>query len=133
MVDDEDKHKDLEDLSFISEDSYEYTSFGTENNNNDNLAIKEEKNWGKERGELDGKHGVILEKALFRIAVFFIYLLSILFCLLLLIWFYHLVTPKCYKWLGHESVQSIERILFASTLLSLAGKYFSKYEILKRS
>ena len=57
---------------------------------------------------------------------------TFLLIILVIVWFWHLIAPCYLKWLNHEQVQSIERILFASTLVSFIGKYFSKYKILER-
>ena len=97
-----------------------------------NFAKKEEKSYSQQRADVYGKQGIRLDRTLFRIASVFIWILAILFMLLILIWFFHLVSPECLKWLSKADIQSIERILLASTILSIAGKYFSKYKILEK-
>ncbi|OJW78661.1 MAG: hypothetical protein BGO69_01380 [Bacteroidetes bacterium 46-16] len=82
--------------------------------------------------EQNGKHGIELNKHLFFVARISIWILYILFIVLLIIWFFHLVTPISWHWLTHEEIQAIERILYASTLISLAGKYFSKFQLLDK-
>ena len=101
-------------------------------NNGLKFAKKEEKSYEEQRADVYGQQGIKLERTFFTIASIFIWVLSILLIILILIWFFHLVSPPCWKWLTNEDVQSIERILFASTILSLAGKYFSKYKVLEK-
>jgi hypothetical protein len=98
----------------------------------DKQAKQEEKNWTSLRGEQDGKHGVILDNNLFWIACVAIWVLFCLFLILLIIWFWHLVTPTQAHWLKQPELQAVERILFASTIVSLAGKYFSKFKLLDK-
>lgn len=118
----------LDDLDFIIEDSaYQ------ENDRSYNLAKKEVHSYKKQRAETLNENGIRLEKHLFGLAVFLIYILYVLFVILLLVWFFHLTLPFYCHWLLPEDIQLIERILFASTLLSLAGKYFSKYGVLDKS
>lgn len=104
----------------------------------DKFAKREEKRYAgrdydKERKEQDGENGLKLDNLFFKIACRIINVLSFLFIILVAIWFWHLISPSCWRWLTHSEVQAIERILFASTLISLAGKYFSKYNLLNKS
>lgn len=115
-------------IDFIDEPSSFSSNSDTSYSNK--LAKEEDENWDKQRKDIDGANGLRLEKVFFNIAIIIVSLLTFLLCILLVIWFFHLVAPECWKWLNKSDVQSIERILFASTLLSLAGKYFSKYKIL---
>lgn len=128
----EDSLKD--DLNFIGEEKSRYSDSSTHKlkSIDTKLAELEDKDWGRLRQEIDGQNGLILEQVFFKIAVYLVRLLFILFGILILVWFYHLISPECIRWLKDSEVQSIERILFASTLLSLAGKYFSKYKILRK-
>ena len=124
---------DQGDLEFIGEDNF--LERGTDfiaPETSINLAQEEEKNWGKEHENIIGRQRLRLEKVLFKIALITIILLALLLLILIIVWFYHLVTPECIHWLDGKRLQLVERVLFASTLLSVAGKYFSKFNILER-
>lgn len=100
----------------------------------DKSAKAEDKVWSNYdelRARQDGEHGVHLENVFFKIACWAIYFFAILLGLSTTIWFLHLILPCSCRWLSPHEVQSLERILFASTLVSVAGKYFSKYKIIK--
>lgn len=119
-------------LDYIDEGNNSETESIVNNGVGLNFAKKEAKSYEEQRADVYGQQGIQLERTFFTIASIFIWVLSILLIILILIWFFHLVSPPCWKWLTNENVQSIERILFASTILSLAGKYFSKYKVLEK-
>lgn len=118
-----------EKLSFIDDEVHDSSIPEPE----DYLAKKEAESYSKKKADVIDEQGIQLHKVLFKIASVFIWVLSILFLTLLLIWFTHIIFPNCWKWLNESDVQTIERILFASTILSFAGKYFSKFKILDNS
>lgn len=86
-------------------------------------------NYEKLRAEQDGMHSIRFAALFFHIArCGIIVLFLILFCLLL-IWIWHLITPHCWQWLDDKETAVIERILYSSAFISLAGRYFSKYNL----
>lgn len=97
-------------------------------------SIETPDTYEKLRAEQDGKHGIELSRHLFYVARVSIWAFYIFFLVLLTVWFVHLITPKnCpLHWLGDAELLAIERILYASTLVSLAGKYFSKFNLLDK-
>lgn len=92
-------------------------------------------NWSvydEQSARQENEHGLAFKNVLFNIAKASMYILSALFFTLLIIWFLHQILPLCWLWLDKERAHSLERILFASTLVSVAGKYFSKYNLLDK-
>ena len=98
----------------------------------DKLAKKEAKSYSEQKANVIGKQGIEFHQILFNIARVLIWIFTGLFIALLLVWFLHLILPYSLRWLCNSEVQSIERILFASTIISFAGKYFAKFKLLDK-
>lgn len=97
----------------------------------DKLAQKESQSFAKQQADQIKEQGIKFHKLFFQVACLLIWFFAILFIILVLVWFIHLIVPVCYRWLDSSEIQAIERILFASTLISFAGKYFAKFKLLE--
>jgi len=95
----------------------------------DTLAKKEENKWDTYRGEQDGRHSMKFAALFFHIARCTIVVIAISLLYFLAVWIWHISTPEKWHWLDEKGVAVIERILYSSAIVSLAGRYFSKYNL----
>lgn len=79
---------------------------------------------------LDGEYGIKFGQHAYIIACIMLYVGTLILIVFGIIWALHLILPIEYKWLSDAHVQGIERILFSSIIVSIAGKYFRKYKLL---
>lgn len=101
--------------------------------NADSQGRKEGDEWDKYDDELyEQQHNfkMRLNRLLFHLAKFTIAIIWSILMILTLIWFYHIATPNCWHYLDDKALQTVERILFSSALISVGGKYFGKFKLL---
>lgn len=104
------------------------TSASTSKSSDVSLAEQEQKSFLN-----DGKRGEAYKKHIHNIVIVGMYVVGFSLVILFLIWAWHLVAPCEWRWLDQSETQGIERILFSGVIISLAGRYFSKFNILGKS
>lgn len=77
----------------------------------------------------DGERGDKFKHTIFQIVRIGLWVVGIIMLAIIIVLAWHFLTPKCWRWLSPDELHNLERILFSSVILSLAGKYFKKYGI----
>jgi len=101
---------------------------------NDSKGKKEESIWtdyDKELREQHHKFTLKLNEILFVLGRNTIRIVWFVLMIFFIIWAYHIASPHCWHFLEHEGLQTIERILFSSALISIGGKFFGKFNLLE--
>jgi len=79
----------------------------------------------------DGEHGIHFNHHIYIIASGGMYVGGALLIILGIVWCAHLVLPEHLRWLSELEVHGIERLLFSSVIISIAGRYFRKFRIIE--
>jgi hypothetical protein len=93
---------------------------------NDNLANQE-----LDHIIRDGERGEKFRSHIHRIVLIGIYVTAFLLMIMFIIRVWHFVVPEPWKWLSVEQTHDLERIIFSGVIVSLAGSYFKRYNLLE--
>ncbi len=86
----------------------------------------------RERDDQTKNHGLRLSETFFTITTLFVWIGFILFSFTIVVWSWHQLTPLNWKWLDEKEIHNLERILFASALISVGGKYLGKFKLMEK-
>jgi hypothetical protein len=96
------------------------------NVNSDNLAEAEKRKYALN----DGKRGEAYRKHIHWIVIGGMYALGFVMISLMVVFALHLVLPEDRRWLNEKDCHNVERILFSGVIVSLASKYFKRYNVI---
>jgi hypothetical protein len=77
----------------------------------------------------DGDRGDKYKTHIHNIVVTGMYVLGFALILLVLVRAWHMGAPENLKWLNPDQCHEIERVIFSSVIVTLAGRYFKRYKI----
>lgn len=80
----------------------------------------------------DGERGEKFRKHIYYLVLAGIYVVSICLMIMIVIRAYHFVVPEHWKWLDEKHTHDLERIIFSGVIVSLAGSYFKRYNVLEK-
>lgn len=83
------------------------------------------------KGQTHGQ-SIKLSNTIFCILRIFVWIMFLIFSSTLIVWTWHQLAPCCWKWLSDDAVHNLERILFASALISVGGKYLGKFKLMEK-
>jgi len=93
----------------------------------DELAKKEKKKLFD-----DFDRGESYKTTIHRIVIIFMYIIAACFAVMVIIRAYDFVAPDCWRWLSERQDHDLERIVFSGIIISVATKYFKKYNIVEK-
>jgi hypothetical protein len=98
---------------------------GPADEKSEKLAQQESENLFKEN-----ERGERLKGHVFNIVCFALWVFTVLFVAMVMVWAYHIAAPEHIRWLSELEVHMLERIVFGSSILiTVAARYFKKYNV----
>lgn len=78
----------------------------------------------------DGERGDKLRTHIHIVITVGIYIVGLVLLSLIVVWAIHLIIPEECRWLPLYEINNIEHLIFSSIVVTLATKYFTKYDVL---
>lgn len=99
----------------------------TKSHSKDHLAEQEAKHKFS-----DGERGEKFRRHVHRVVLSGIYVVAICILAMIIVRAWHFISPDCGKWLDDKECHDLERIIFSGAIVSLAGSYFKRYNLLDK-
>lgn len=79
-----------------------------------------------------GERGEKFRRHIHFVVLTGIYVVAALLLTMIIVRAWHFTSPEKWKWLNENQCNDLERILFSGVIVSLAGSYFKRYNLLDK-